>query len=108
MIWITGNSGAGKTTLAQRLRLTPKTIILDGDQMRYVWKDLGYSKEDRTEQNWRVARLADVFELQGFDVVVATICPYRDLRKELSESFDIEWVYLKGGEKPSKEFPYED
>lgn len=102
--WITGNSGSGKTSLARRLR--KHEIILDGDAMRHVWQDLGFSHEDRTEQNMRVARLAKELESQGFDIIVATICPYRSLRTEVRKISGCRFIYLEGG-KTSKEYPYE-
>lgn len=106
MIWITGNSGAGKTTLAKRMK-NEDTIILDGDELRKVWYDLGFSEKDRRIQNYRAASLAEVLENQGFEVIVATICPYKDLREHLSTNYNIRWVCLSGGKKPSKEYPYE-
>ncbi len=102
--WITGNSGAGKTTLAHRLR--KNEIILDGDAMRNVWRDLGFSKEDRIEQNLRVARLAKELETQGYDVIVSTICPFRKLRRDVQKITDCRFIYLEGG-KSGKEYPYE-
>lgn len=105
MIWITGNSGAGKTTLAKKLK-KDNTIILDGDELRECWK-LGFSKDDRWEQNLRAAKLANLLEKQGFEVIVATICPYKKLREVLSLKFTIKWTYLEGGKEPTEEFPYE-
>lgn len=102
--WITGNSGSGKTTLAHRLR--KNEIILDGDEMRAVWVGLGFAKEDREEQNLRVARLAKTLELQGFNIIVSTICPYRELRKEVQRITGCRFIYLEGG-KIGKEYPYE-
>ena len=101
--WFTGNSGAGKTTLAQRMG---NVIVLDGDDLRYVWK-LGFSKEDRWEQNLRAAKLARLLHRQGYDVVVSTICPYRELRKEVQAMTGCKFVYLDGGKEPTEEYPYE-
>jgi len=80
--WIHGASGSGKSTLARKL-LDTKTIHLDGDDMRRVWTDLGFSDEDRRTQNLRVAHLARVLDRQGFNVVVSTICPTQELRAEV-------------------------
>lgn len=102
--WITGNSGAGKTTLARRLRKTE--IILDGDELRAIWPGLGFTKEDRIEQNMRAARLAKNLEDQGFDVIVSTICPFKDLRAQVQEITGCRFVYLEGG-KQGEEYPYE-
>lgn len=91
--WITGPSGAGKTTLANEIRTNE--VVLDGDAMRQVWLDLGFSKEDRWEQNKRAARLALMLEKQGFDVIIATICPYQELREEVGKMTNCKFINLK-------------
>ena len=101
--WFTGNSGAGKTTIASKRH----GILLDGDELRAVWPGLGLDRESRWEQNRRVARLAALLGAQGYDVNVAVIAPYRELRKELDEIANINWVYVRGGRQPSAEYPYE-
>lgn len=80
--WITGESGSGKTTLAKKLLTDGKTVHLDGDAMRTCWT-LGFSKEDRFENNLRIAKIAKVINDQGFDVVVSTICPYEELKEQV-------------------------
>ena len=77
IIWITGKRKAGKTTLAKELvGKMPNSVHLDGDEMRAsISADLGFSEEDRLENNKRIAKLAKVIEGQGYDVVVSTICP---------------------------------
>ncbi len=103
--WITGNSGAGKTTLAKKVIASDGGILLDGDSMRTCWK-LGFSKEDRIENNLRIARIAKVLSLQGFNVVVSTICPYRDLRQQVKDITQCRFVYLEGG-RSGDDYPYE-
>jgi len=102
--WITGNSGAGKTVLAKKLN--NNHIILDGDEMRKVWR-LGFSKKDRWEQNLRIARLAKILEKQKFNIIIATICPYVKLRQEVKKITNCKFIYLSGGKKSSKKYPYE-
>lgn len=106
IIWLTGNSGAGKTTLAYKLK-TENSVVLDGDELRgAISKDLGLSKEDRIEHNLRVARLAKTLEQQGFDVFVSVICPYRDLRLQIRELTGCLFVHVLGG-KTGYAYPYE-
>jgi adenylylsulfate kinase-like enzyme len=104
--WITGNSGAGKTWLARQLQ-RPGVVWLDGDDVRGIWPQLGFSREDRWENNLRTARLAKLLESQGYDVVVSTICPYRDLRVEIGRLTRCKFIYVTGGEPASDEYPYE-
>lgn len=81
--WITGESGAGKTTLAKKL-LNNKTIHLDGDDMRAsITEELGFSKEDRIKNNIKIAKLAAKLNNQGFDIIVSTICPYEELKEKI-------------------------
>ena len=102
--WITGNTGAGKTTLAQKMR--KNEVVLDGDMLRKVWTDLDLSEQGRCEQNLRAARLAKMLEEQGFDIIVATICPYKDLRDQVQKITGCTFIYLAGG-KSGVEYPYE-
>jgi len=103
--WITGNSGSGKTRLAKALQSEYGGVILDGDDMRGCW-ELGFSADDRWEQNKRVAKIARVIDKQGVDVIVATICPYKQLRKQVYNITNCKFIYLDGG-KSGKEYPYE-
>lgn len=103
--WITGNSWSGKSTLADKM-VQPGDIILDGDAMRAVWPGLGFTKADRVEQNMRIARMAKELSNQGFNVIVATICPYRALREDVQKITRCRFIYLPGG-KEGKDYPYE-
>lgn len=108
IIWITGNSGAGKTTLFEKWFNTPDTIHLDGDQMRRsISSDLSLSREDREQNCLRIAKLAFQLSRQGFDVVVCVIAPYESLRKVIQEVCGCTFIYITGGRKPSEEYPYE-
>jgi len=88
VLWFTGLSGAGKTTiaeaLAERLRARGKTVdIVDGDVVRRTFhQDLGFSEEDIKQNQRLVIKLAK--ELQGkVDyVVVPVIAPLKELREE--------------------------
>ena len=70
---IYGESGSGKSYLAHQMR-DEHTIILDGDSVRhYLNSDLGYSDEDRRENNRRIAAIAQLLSLQGHDVIISTV-----------------------------------
>ena len=87
VVWFTGLSGAGKTTISRGvkellLRREIPTVWLDGDEMRKgLCSDLGFSEEDRRENSRRVAETARLFRQTGFVVLVSLITPYRDQRE---------------------------
>lgn len=89
VIWLTGLSSAGKTTLAEevfdRLRATGRRVeLLDGDLVRQrLSKGLGYSKEDRDENIRRIGFVAELLARNGVTVIVSAISPYRALRAEV-------------------------
>jgi len=105
ILWLTGNTGSGKTTLARKLA-RKNTINLDGDQLRNIWTDLTLSKEDREEHCFRVARLASRLEDQGYTIIISVICPYESLRRAIKTEIDCVFIYVKGG-KEGEDYPYE-
>jgi adenylylsulfate kinase len=93
VLWMTGLSGAGKTTLAAKLEpilrdAGHKVELLDGDKVReHLSKGLGFSKEDRDTNIRRIGFVANLLAHHGVVVIVSAISPYRDVRREvLSES----------------------
>lgn len=92
VLWFTGLSGAGKTTLAnlieQRLHaLGQHTMLLDGDNIRKgLNRDLGFSESDRVENIRRIAEVAKLMTDAGLITLVSFISPYiaeRDMAREL-------------------------
>lgn len=83
VIWLTGLSGSGKSTIANAIetRLHARgnhTYILDGDNVRHgLNQDLSFSHEDRVENIRRVAEVAKLMADAGLIVIVAFISPYR-------------------------------
>lgn len=88
VIWLTGLSGAGKTTIADalvpRLReLGRRVEVLDGDVVRtHLSKGLGFSREDRDTNIARIAFVAHLLARNGTFVLVAAISPFRQARDE--------------------------
>lgn len=84
IIWLTGLSGAGKTTLSNHLADTiPRCFVLDGDDVRtWLTSDLGFSKADRRKNVLRVASVAAQLAKRGMNVVVALISPYEIDRQD--------------------------
>lgn len=93
IFWLTGQSGAGKTSLVNELKWRNEFINLDGDEMRECW-DIGFSREDRTKHNLRIAKLAKVLARQS-DIVVSVIAPIASVREEITKICNPVWVYVK-------------
>lgn len=86
VVWFTGLSASGKSTLATRLeqRLFERgrqVYVLDGDNVRHgLCSDLGFSADDRQENIRRVGELSALFAQSGLIVLSAFISPYRSDR----------------------------
>lgn len=96
VVFITGKSGAGKTTLANKLKVRD-SVILDGDDFR-IYFPTGYSLKEKEEHIEKMGRTAALLEKQGFLVIVSAILPTKKLRKT-ARSFckDSFLIYLPGG-----------
>jgi bifunctional enzyme CysN/CysC len=87
VLWFTGLSGAGKSTIADLVeqalaRAGRHTTILDGDNVRHgLNKDLGFTDEDRVENIRRVAEVARLMVQAGLIVLVSFISPFRSERR---------------------------
>jgi adenylylsulfate kinase len=83
VIFLYGLSGAGKSTLAVKLqKLIPNSFILDGDIVREgLCSDLGFSKEDRSENLRRVIHCARLLSKAGVTAIAALIAPYEEDRR---------------------------
>ena len=88
VIWLTGLSGAGKTTLARAIRqelLQTGNLVelLDGDEVREnLSHGLGFSKEDRDRNVHRIGFVARLLARNGIAVLVSAISPYRQSRDD--------------------------
>ena len=82
-VWLTGLSGAGKTSIAlalgQALKAQGRAVaLLDGDQLRHgLNRDLGFTPQDRHENIRRTAEVARLMNEVGLIVIAAFISPYR-------------------------------
>lgn len=104
VIWLTGLSASGKSTLANELdkflyRQEIRSYVLDGDNVRHgLNKDLGFSPDERKENIRRIGEVAKLFVDAGLITITAFISPYMEdrktVRKMFSEGEFIE-VYVK-------------
>lgn len=82
VVWLTGLSGAGKSTIANALELAllkqgRHTYLLDGDNVRLgLCNDLGFTDEDREENIRRISEVAKLFMDAGLIVITAFISPF--------------------------------
>ena len=103
VIWITGLSGAGKTSIAQALvellgAAGDQAVLVDGDAVREIVGDpgTGHDHASRVVNAMRICRMTRFLSLQGFTVVVATMSLFREIhawnRSNLPSYFE---VYVK-------------
>jgi len=104
VIWLTGLSGSGKSTIANALEkklfsLGMHAYVLDGDNMRLgLNKDLGFTREDRAENVRRVSEVALTLYDAGLVVIVALVSPYAEDRAQAKSLFpdgDFAEVWVK-------------
>ena len=130
VLWFTGLSGSGKSTIANAVELElfkrgRKTYLLDGDNVRHgLNKDLGFSEIDRIENIRRIGEVSKLFVDSGLIVLTAFISPFRSDRQiakslvkydefieifvdtplEICESRDPKGLYKKAREGAIKNF----
>jgi bifunctional enzyme CysN/CysC len=104
VIWLTGLSGSGKSTIANALEkklfsLGMHAYVLDGDNMRLgLNKDLGFTREDRAENVRRVSEVAHNLYDAGLITIVALVSPYAEDRAQAKALFpecDFAEVWVK-------------
>ncbi|HVW66142.1 MAG TPA: adenylyl-sulfate kinase [Candidatus Peribacteraceae bacterium] len=120
ILWLTGNTGAGKTTLATAAEsyfnehqpvscdCARRVVVLDGDDMRAtISTEETLSASDRRKHNLRVARLAAHLQQRGFLVIVAVIAPFQSVRDEIQPICNPRWIYVKRSGLGAADRPYE-
>ncbi|MQY48141.1 sulfate adenylyltransferase subunit CysN [Rhizobiales bacterium RZME27] len=94
VMWFTGLSGSGKSTIANSLEKLlhahgRHTIVLDGDNIRHgLCRDLGFTDGDRVENIRRVTEVSKLMSEAGLITIVSFISPFRSERQFARESFD--------------------
>ena len=110
IIWLTGQPGSGKTTLANQLirdikstSNNVKIINIDGDDLRNISKNQDYSKEGRIKNISTAISIMRFLANKEYLCVVSIVAPYRFLRDELKNEFPFLEVYLHTKEVRGRE-----
>ena len=118
IINLTGQAGAGKTTISKELlKLIPNSINIDGDELRDILNNKDYSETGRRNNIKNAYNIALFLEKKEFVPIISLISPYKDLREELKERTEVfecyiftseirgrEKYFVEGYEKPDKYF----
>ncbi len=98
IIWLTGQPGSGKTTLAleliKKLDKNHKIIHIDGDDLRLINKNKDYSKNGRIKNISTAISIMRFLANKRYTCIVSIVAPYRFLRDELKKDFPFLEVYL--------------
>ncbi|RLF02385.1 MAG: adenylyl-sulfate kinase [Thermoprotei archaeon] len=98
VLWFTGLSGSGKTTVARRVAEILrgkgfKVELLDGDEVRkWLSPEAGFTREDRTRHLIRVANVARLLARNGVIVLCSFVSPYIEVRKKIREIIEKEGI----------------
>jgi len=124
IIWLTGQPGSGKTTLAKELhkKISQKNsknniILVDGDDLRNITINTDYSRKGRESNIITAQKIAHFLSNKDFIVIVALVAPYLQIRENFKSLTSVLEVYLhtseirgrehffaKDYEKPKKDF----
>jgi adenylylsulfate kinase len=96
IIWLTGQPGAGKTTIALELmkNITSPTTHIDGDDLRDIFVNNDYSEIGRRRNIERAQDIALYLHRKGYTVIVSLVSPYKDQRDSFKELNGVIEVYV--------------
>jgi adenylylsulfate kinase len=104
--WLTGQPGAGKTTLAKHLvtYFENKNVIhIDGDDLRDIFQNKDYSEFGRRKNIERAQDIARFMNQKGFNVIVSLVSPYRDQREEFKNNNQVKEIYVHTTDERGRE-----
>lgn len=113
IIWITGQPGAGKSTIGRALLSELKsagltTYMVDGDDLRALTANADYSQAGREANIRRAQDIALYLSRQGCVVIVAVVAPFRWLREEFKQRANVKEVYVHTSEVRGREHYHSD
>ena len=100
--WFIGQPGTGKSTLAKRFKShnerIMETISFDGDDLRKMFTDAyqpkTFNKSYRIEQTKNLQQLVKYIHAQGFDIIISTVNPYREIRDSFKNEMGMELLEI--------------
>lgn len=97
--WFTGQPGSGKTTIANeliKLKSFKNYIIIDGDDLRDIFKNKDYSESGRRKNIERAQDIAKFLNYNNKNVIVSLVSPYRDQREAFKQELgdQIKEIYI--------------
>jgi adenylylsulfate kinase len=94
IIWLTGQPGAGKTTLATWLLASypDKGVIVDGDDIREIFDNKDYSEEGRRKNIDLAQKIAKFLHKKGNTAIVSLVSPYKDQRDNFKSEMGKELI----------------
>jgi len=100
IIWLTGQPGSGKTTLAKALKIkfelvdNKQVMIVDGDDLRNITTNKDYSKAGREKNIITAQKISLFLSNKNFIVLVSIVAPYRELREKFKEHNFVHEVFV--------------
>jgi adenylylsulfate kinase len=98
--FFTGQPHAGKTTLAKYLHTAlsvnsiKNTFLVDGDDLRKINNNKDYSEQGRRNNIGQAIAIAKYLDSLNYDVIVALVSPYKDMREELKATNNVIEIYV--------------
>jgi adenylylsulfate kinase-like enzyme len=95
IINLTGQAGAGKSTIARELeKILNNPIVIDGDELREIFVNKDYSEDGRRKNITNAYNIARFLEVKEFTPIIALISPYEDLREDLKSTSEVKEIYI--------------
>jgi adenylylsulfate kinase len=95
IVWLTGQPGSGKTTIALELMKTlSSTVHIDGDDLRDIFVNKDYSENGRRKNIERAQDIALFLHRKGHTVLVSLVSPYKDQRDSFKTLAEVTEVYV--------------
>lgn len=106
IIWLTGQPGAGKTTICKKIMMRDSRMFhIDGDDLRDLFENKDYSETGRRKNIELAQQIAQYLHNKGEDVLVSLVSPYKDQRDKFKEKMGnkLVEVYIHTSEKRGRE-----